>query len=142
MVLSTVREVGHYSVRTMSGNCRLLRNLEDEPGWAQMNPADCEAIGAQKGELVKVLSKRGYCITRCLPTDRVKRGAVYMTYQWWIGACNELTQASLDPVSNTPEYKYAACRVEKIEDQVWAEKQILEEYAEIRGQMGIKVQAV
>ena len=29
---STVREVGHYSVRTMTGNCRMLRSLEDEPG--------------------------------------------------------------------------------------------------------------
>jgi formate dehydrogenase major subunit len=141
LVFSTVREVGHYSVRTMTGNCRLLRNLEDEPGWAQMSPADCEAIGVGKGELIKVVSKRGYCITRCLPTERVKKGAIYMTYQWWIGACNELTQASLDPVSNTPEYKYAACRVEKIADQAWAEKHILEEYAEIREQMGIKAKA-
>jgi formate dehydrogenase major subunit len=141
LVFSTAREVGHYSVRTMSGNCRLLRNLEDEPGWIQMSPADCEAIDVKKGELVKVVSKRGYCITRCLPTERVKQGAVYMTYQWWIGACNELTQASLDPVSNTPEYKYAACRVEKIADQAWAEKHIREEYAEIREQMGIKAKA-
>jgi formate dehydrogenase major subunit len=138
MVLSTVREVGHYSVRTMTGNCRLLRNLEDEPGWAQMSPEDCVTLGVKHGELVKILSKRGYCITRCMPTERVKRGAVYMTYQWWIGACNELTQAALDPVSNTPEYKYAACRVEKIADQAWAEKHILEEYAEIRELMGIK----
>jgi formate dehydrogenase major subunit len=106
-----------------------------------MSPADCEAIGVVKDELVMVVSKRGYCITRCLPTERVKKGAVYMTYQWWIGACNELTQASLDPVSNTPEYKYAACRVEKIADQAWAEKHILEEYAEIREQMGIKTKA-
>jgi formate dehydrogenase major subunit len=73
-----------------------------------------------------------------MPTERVKQGAVYMTYQWWIGACNELTNAVLDPVSNTPEYKYAACRIEKIADQAWAEKHILEEYAEIKEQMGIK----
>ena len=25
-----------------------------------------------------------------------------MTYQWWIGACNELTQDNLDPVSKNP----------------------------------------
>ncbi len=134
---STVREVGHYSVRTMSGNCRTLRNLEDEPGWIQMNPADCEELGIKHGELVKVLSKRGYCITRCLPTDRVKKGATYMTYQWWIGACNELTIGNLDPVSKTPEYKYCACRVEKIKDQAWAEKHVLDEYEQIRANMGI-----
>jgi formate dehydrogenase major subunit len=135
--LSTVREVGHYSVRTMTGNCRMLRNLEDEPGWIQMNPGDCTELGIQEGDIVKVLSKRGYCLTRCLPSERVKKGATYMTYQWWIGACNELTNPVLDPVSNTPEYKYCACRVEKIEDQAWAEKHIQDEYQRIRENMGI-----
>lgn len=137
MVLSTVREVGHYSVRTMSGNCRMLRNLEDEPGWGQMNVEDCKELGIEKGELIKVLSKRGYCITRCLPTERVQKGTIYMTYQWWIGACNELTTAHLDPISNTPEYKYCACRVKKIEDQEWAEKHVRDEYENIRRNMGI-----
>lgn len=138
MVLSTVREVGHYSARTMTGNCRTLRNLEDEPGWGQMNVEDCIRLGVEEGELVKVLSKRGYCMTRCLPTERVPKGSIFMTYQWWIGACNNLTTSFLDPVSNTPEYKYCACRVEKIEDQAWAEKHILDEYEEIRSQMGIQ----
>lgn len=137
LTLSTVREVGHYSVRTMTGNCRTLRNLEDEPGWVQMSIEDCKELGLVKGELVKILSKRGYCITRCLPTERVKKGATYMTYQWWIGACNELTSSSLDPISNTPEYKYCACRVEKIKDQEWAERHVLESYEQIRTDMGI-----
>lgn len=118
----------------------MLRNLEDEPGWVQMNPQDCRRLHLSKGELVKILSKRGYCITRCLPTERVKPGATYMTYQWWVGACNELTTAYLDPISNTPEYKYCACRVEKIDDQDWAERHVKELYAEIRTQMGISAE--
>ena len=32
MVLSTVREVGHYSCRSMTGNCAALAALADEPG--------------------------------------------------------------------------------------------------------------
>lgn len=135
--LSTVREVGHYSVRTMTGNCRLLRSLADEPGFIQMNPEDCEALGIKDGELVRVFSPRGETITRCLPTGRVSKGATYMTYQWWIGACNELTNAKLDPKSNTPEFKYCACRVEKIGDQKAAEQEVINRYTEIRRQMGI-----
>lgn len=135
--LSTVREVGHYSVRTMTGNCRLLRSLADEPGFIQMNPEDCEALGIKDGELVRVFSPRGETITRCLPTGRVSKGATYMTYQWWIGACNELTNAKLDPKSNTPEFKYCACRVEKIDDQKAAEQEVINRYTEIRRQMGI-----
>ncbi len=136
---TTVREVGHYSVRTMTGNCRMLSSLEDEPGWIQMNPDDCEELGIKEGELVKVVNKRGFCMTRCLPTPRVQKGATYMTYQWWIGACNELTTGkNLDPVSSTPEYKYTNCRVEKMPDQEWAEEFLRSEYKKLRETMGIK----
>lgn len=136
-LLSTVREVGHYSARTMSGNCRTLRNLEDEPGWIQMSTKDCNKLNVKEGELIRVKSKRGETITRVLPTDRVKKGAVYMTYQWWIGACNELTTHYLDPVSNTPEYKYCAVNLEKIDDQKWAEQFVKETYEKLKTQMRI-----
>lgn len=136
--LCTVREVGHYSVRTMTGNCRLLRTLADEPGYIAMNPADCESLHLKRGELVRVISRRGNTITRCLPTERVLSGATYMTYQWWIGACNELTNDKLDPKSHTPEYKYCACRVEKIENQHSAEQFIQDQYKNIRTRMGIR----
>lgn len=134
---STVREVGHYSVRTMTGNCRLLRSLADEPGYIYMNPADCKPLGLTKDELVRVVSRRGHTITRCLPTERVAKGATYMTYQWWVGACNELTNSVFDPKSHTPEFKYCACRVEKIADQTKAEQYVKDQYAAIRRQMGI-----
>jgi formate dehydrogenase major subunit len=136
-VLSTVREVGHYSVRTMTGNCRLLRNLEDEPGWVEMSIPDCQAMGLREGELVHVSSKRGEVITRCKPTERVKKGDLFMTYQWWIGACNMLTVGALDPASKTPEYKYCAAKVMKIADQKGAEEEVKRQYADIRVHMGI-----
>lgn len=136
--LCTVREVGHYSSRTMTGNCRTLRNLEDEPGWVEMNPDDCKRLGIKKGELVHIISKRGDCMSRCLPTKRVEPGASYMTYQWWVGACNELTIGKLDMQSRTPEYKYCACRIERIANQERAEAQIGQVYEAIRAQMGLK----
>lgn len=140
--LSTVREVGHYSVRTMTGNCRLLADLADEPGYIQMNPEDCQELGIANGDLVRVVSKRGHTITRCQETDRVSKGATYMTYQWWVGACNELTSAALDPKSHTPEFKYCACRVEKIDDQKQAERDVKAQYTAIRSRMGIEVKEV
>jgi formate dehydrogenase major subunit len=142
LTLCTVREVGHYSVRTMTGNCRLLRNLEDEPGWVEMSPEQARELGVKEGEIVKVLSKRGHVYTRAKPTERVKTGAVYMTYQWWIGACNELTISSLDPTSRTPEYKYCAARIEKIPDQKWAEEEVKRLYADIRKRMHIENERV
>jgi formate dehydrogenase major subunit len=141
LTLCTVREVGHYSVRTMTGNCRTLRNLEDEPGWVQISPADAEALGVKHRELVRISSKRGSVLTRANVTERVKKGAVYMTYQWWIGACNELTNGVFDPISKTPEYKYCACKVEKIKDQAAAEDEVLRIYKEIRRNMRIEDKA-
>ncbi|MDR2142462.1 MAG: formate dehydrogenase subunit alpha [Deltaproteobacteria bacterium] len=142
LTLGTVREVGHYSARTMTGNCRTLRNLEDEPGWVEMAPEDCAALGVSDGELVKVSSKRGQVISRCKKTERVKKGAIYMTYQWWIGACNELTISTLDPVSRTPEYKYCAAKVERIPNQARAWKEVANSYLAIKEKMGIDQKAV
>jgi formate dehydrogenase (hydrogenase) len=135
LVLSTVREVGHYSARTMTGNCAALQVLADEPGYMQITGVDAEKLGIQDQELVWISSRRGKVISRASVTDRVNAGAVYMTYQWWIGACNELTIHHVDPISKTPEYKFCAVKVEKIEDQAWAENHVKEEYAKIKAQM-------
>jgi formate dehydrogenase major subunit len=138
LVLSTVREVGHYSARTMTGNCRALQQLADEPGYIQMNPKDAKNCRIKDQQLVKISSRRGSVIARALVSDRVNKGATYMTYQWWIGACNELTLDNLDPISKTPEYKYCSVRVESIEDQEAAENCIKSEYARIRKEMNIQ----
>lgn len=136
--LSTVREVGHYSVRTMTGNCRTLSQLEDEPGYLQINYKDAQKLNIKDKEIIRVSSRRGSVLTRALVTDRVQEGATYMTYQWWVGACNELTISSLDPISKTPEYKYCAIKVEKIDDQNYAEECVKNEYKDLRTKMGVQ----
>ncbi|MFS4685371.1 hypothetical protein ACL655_01320 [Klebsiella quasipneumoniae subsp. similipneumoniae] len=52
MVLSTVREVGHYRCRSMTGNCAALAALADEPGYTQINTADAERLSIEDEELV------------------------------------------------------------------------------------------
>lgn len=132
MVLCTVREVGHYSCRSMTGNCRPLQTLADEPGYAQINPVDAERLGIKDQALITVQSRRGKVITRANVTPRANKGAIYMTYQWWIGACNELTLDHLDPVSRTPEYKYSAVKISAIADQKWAEQHTQKLYTDLK----------
>ncbi len=132
MVLSSVREVGHYSCRSMTGNCKALAALADEPGFVQMNDKDAEALGIRDHELVWVQSHHSKVITRAQISPRTNKGAVYMTYQWWIGACNELVGEVLSPITKTPEYKYVPVRVEKIEDQTWAESYVVQVYSELK----------
>ena len=132
LVLSTVREVGHYSCRSMTGNCRALAALADEPGFVQMNDQDAKALGIKNNDLVWIASSRGKVISRADVSTRTNKGACYMTYQWWIGKCNELTAEHLNPGSRTPEYKYSAVRIEKIDDQARAERYVISEYAKLK----------
>ena len=135
LALCTVREVGHYSCRSMTGNCSALQTLADEPGRVQIHPKDAEALGIKDQQLVWVASRRGKVISRANVSERANAGAVYMTYQWWIGACNELTLDHLDPISRTPEYKYSAVKLEKIDDQKWAEQHVQQVYNEMKANM-------
>ncbi len=135
LVLSTVREVGHYSCRSMTGNCAALSALADEPGYVQINTEDAARLGIEDEALVWVNSRKGRVITRAQVSDRPNAGAVYMTYQWWIGACNELVTENLSPITKTPEYKYCAVRVEPIADQSAAEQYVLEEYNKLKNNL-------
>ncbi|WP_052282201.1 formate dehydrogenase subunit alpha [Kluyvera genomosp. 1] len=139
LVLCTVREVGHYSCRSMTGNCAALQSLADEPGFVQINPTDAELLNIRDQQLVWVSSRRGKVISRANVSERINHGSVYMTYQWWIGACNELTQDNLDPISKTPETKYCAVKVEAIDDQNWAENYALESYQLMKTRLKVAV---
>ncbi|MFA9440199.1 formate dehydrogenase subunit alpha [Uliginosibacterium sp. sgz301328] len=133
--LCTVREVGHYSCRSMTGNCSALQTLADEPGFVQIHPDDARTYGIKDQSLVWISSRRGKVITRANINERVNKGAVYMTYQWWIGACNALTADHLDPISKTPEYKFSAVKVEPIADQNWAENHVKQTYGKMKADM-------
>ena len=135
LVLSTVREVGHYSCRSMTGNCTALAALADEPGYVQMNTEDAKALGIKDQELVWVASVHGKVITRASVSSRTNKGAIYMTYQWWIGACNELVGEVLSPITKTPEYKFVPSKVIKIDDQIWAENYVIEEYSQLKNRL-------
>ena len=116
----------------MTGNCAALQTLADEPGFVQINPHDAAQLGINNRQLVWVESRRGKVISRADVNERVNAGCVYMTYQWWIGACNELTQDNLDPISKTPETKYCAVRVSAINDQAWAEEYTQSTYQQMK----------
>lgn len=135
LVLSTVREVGHYSCRSMTGNCSALVTLADEPGFMQIHTEDARSAGIEDNHLLWVHSRKGKVLVRAQVSDRPNKGAVYMTYQWWVGACNELINENLSPQTSTPEYKYTAVRIERIADQTAAEKYLVEEYVKIKSRL-------
>lgn len=126
---------GLSSLALLTGNCAALQTLADEPGFVQMHPEDAVRLGIKNQQLVWVRSRRGRVISRADVSERINKGSVYMTYQWWIGACNELTQDNLDPVSKTPETKYCAVNVSGIADQQWAETYAQTTYSEMKARL-------
>jgi formate dehydrogenase major subunit len=135
LILCTVREVGHYSCRSMTGNCKALAELADEPGYISIHPDDAAARGINDQDLVWAYSRRGKVITRADIDERCNKGTVYMTYQWWVGKCNDLTLHAVDTRSHTPEDKFSACQVEVIDDQLWAERHLQEQYLDLKGRL-------
>lgn len=132
LILCTVREVGHYSCRSMTGNCKVLALLADEPGELRIHPDDAKERGIRDGELVRAWSRRGETMSRAVIDERVNAGTVYMTYQWWIGKCNNLSLHHVDDRSRTPEDKFSACQVEALPDQKWAERHLQELYSQLK----------
>ena len=63
---------------------------------------------------VKVSSRRGEVVTTALVTGRVAEGVVFMPFHFADGHANVLTNPVLDDISNIPELKICACRVEKL----------------------------
>ncbi|MCL2529957.1 MAG: formate dehydrogenase subunit alpha, partial [Coriobacteriia bacterium] len=100
-----------------------------------INPADAEERGIKHDDLIWVFSRRGKVITRAMIDGRVNKGTIYMTYQWWVGKCNELTIHAVDPKANTPEDKYSACNIQIIDDQIWAEQYAQEAYMKIKDRL-------
>ncbi|MDD1201919.1 molybdopterin dinucleotide binding domain-containing protein [Klebsiella pneumoniae] len=98
------------------------------PGWAPRGGTPQKRVGAPR-------PRRGTVPPPPHLSDRINPGVVYMTYQWWVGACNELTQDNLDPISKTPETKYCAVKVEAIADQQWAERYAWTAYSDMKARL-------
>ena len=79
-----------------------------------LNPADGERLEIKNGEYIRVTTRRGSLVSRVHLTERVKAGMIFMPLHFEEAAANLLTNAALDPISKTPEYKVCGVRLEKI----------------------------
>ncbi len=112
LLLTTGRSIYHYHTATMTGATDGLRELYGiDP--VEMNPKDAAELGLEDGETVKVSSRRGEIKTKVKITDVSPKGVVFMTFHFSETPTNMLTSPAMDPISNTPEFKVCAVRVEK-----------------------------
>jgi ferredoxin-nitrate reductase len=115
--LTTGRLVWQWHTRTKTGRSPYLQMIAPE-GYVEINMKDAERLSLLSGEVVRVLSPRGYIEVPARIVDTVQPGLVFVPFHYgsWQDnqAANTLTVDFTDPLSRQPTYKQASCRIEKI----------------------------
>ena len=86
----------------------------------RMHPEDAARRGLRAGALVQVSSKRGALVLPLELSDEVRSGCVFAAMHWSgqqlaSGGINEVSTSATDAISQQPELKHAAVRVESAE---------------------------
>lgn len=102
-----------YLTGTMTRRCSSLHH-ENPEVFVEINPRDAEKLKLHMGEPVKASTRRGSITAKAWVTDRVVPGVVFIPLHYMENAANRLTNAALDPLTKTPEYKVCAVHLAKV----------------------------
>ena len=112
-LLSTGRLLYHYHTGSMSRRTVALPQYVPGP-YMEMHAADLKQMNIASGEKVRVSSRRGSIDIEARESERVDVGSVFITFHFAEAAANLLTNDAFDPIAKIPEFKVAACKIEKI----------------------------
>jgi nitrate reductase NapA len=113
--LSTGRVLEHWHTGTMTRRVpELYRAMPD--AWLYMHPDDAKKRGLQRGDSVKVMTRRGEVTTRVETRGRNKppEGLVFMPFFDEHRLVNKLTLDATCPISKETDFKKCACKVVKV----------------------------
>ena len=113
--LSTGRVLEHWHTGTMTRRVpELYRAMPD--AWLYMHPEDAKKRGLQRGDSVKVMTRRGEVSTRVETRGRNKppEGLVFMPFFDEHRLVNKLTLDATCPISKETDFKKCACKVVKV----------------------------
>jgi len=110
--LTTGQLFSHYLTGTMTRRCPTLHH-ENPEVFMEINPLDAERLQIESGEKVRASSRRGSIEVKARVSEAVKPGVVFIPMHYLENAANRLTNAALDPITKTPEYKVCAIRLAK-----------------------------
>jgi nitrate reductase (cytochrome) len=113
VALTTNRVLEHWHTITMTGNIPQL-NRAAGSAYVEINPDDARTWRIADRETVRVITRRGQLDLPARVVDRPRAGSVCIPFHWPDKLANKLVNCAVDPVSFEPEYKVAACRIEKL----------------------------
>lgn len=115
--LTTGRVIEQWHTGTMT--MRVPEIARAQPNaFIEINPKDAQAYGIKNGDLVKLISRRGFNI---LPARVVKNslpGILFVPWfdQDWARMINRVTIDAFDAGSKQPEFKICAAKIERVGD--------------------------
>ena len=114
LILTTGRRRSTYHTGTQTGRASGFDLLVPSE-LAEINPYDAEQLELRDGELIIVSSRRGAVKVPVKITDRSPHGTVFMSFAFpELTQTNRLTSDAFDFITETPEFKACAVRVNKI----------------------------
>jgi formate dehydrogenase alpha subunit len=113
LLLTTGRRLFHYHTGTMTRKTDGLNKFMGSER-VQINPEDALKLGIDGDDTIKVISRRGEVRAGVEITGVVPPGVIFMTFHFAETPTNTLTSHAVDSVTQTPEYKVCAVRIEKV----------------------------
>ncbi|MEM9677645.1 MAG: molybdopterin dinucleotide binding domain-containing protein, partial [Pseudomonadota bacterium] len=117
MILTTGRQLEHWHTGSMTRRASVLDWAEPEAN-ASLHPKTLRKLGVKPGEMLKIETRRGAIEIMARADRAVAEDMVFVPFAFVEAAANLLTNPQLDPYGKIPEFKFSACRVLAIEDEV------------------------
>ena len=120
LTLSNGRVKNQWHTMTRTGRSpKLMKGLEDGP-FIEVHPEAAGEFGLKSGETAHISSARGSFTARVVVTESVEPGTVFAPFHWgdlWTdgGSLNDTTHDAVDPISQQPELKGTAVRLEPVD---------------------------
>jgi predicted molibdopterin-dependent oxidoreductase YjgC len=122
--LNTGRLIEHWHGRSKTGKIGNNNKYSPIP-FIEINPDLAAELDIQRGEYVRLVSRRSDAVVMATPTQRVPKNMIFLPFHFH-DCANRLTLGLLDPHSRQPAYKQSAVRIEKLADQQAAAKLSME----------------
>ena len=113
-VLITGRQLEHWHTGSMTRRAKVLDAVEPEAN-ASLHPRTLRRLGVEPGGLIRLETRRGVVELMARADRAVAEDNVFLPFAYVEAAANILTNPKLDPFGKIPEFKFAACRVSKVQ---------------------------
>ncbi|MFK7856183.1 MAG: formate dehydrogenase subunit alpha [Granulosicoccus sp.] len=117
MILTTGRQLEHWHTGSMTRRASVLDWAEPEAN-ASLHPKTLRRLGLEAGQMMTIETRRGAISIMCRSDRAVAQDMVFVPFAYVEAAANVLTNPKLDPYGKIPEFKFAACRIRKSEEQL------------------------